>query len=136
MFISVTDNDRKKLIRQAVAYAAATVFCIVFSVIYEAYSHNVYSGYMIFMFLFPLAGGLIPSACIAFSQRIPVPGRLTRNIINSAIATLTVGSCFSGILEIYGTTSYYSSVYWAVGCVLAAIGLFTYIIMLIDSRKH
>ncbi len=36
------------------------VFCILFAAIYEAFSHQVYSAYMIGEFLFPVVLGIVP----------------------------------------------------------------------------
>ena len=33
-----------------------SVFCLVFSIVYESFSHNVYSPYMVFAVAFPLIG--------------------------------------------------------------------------------
>ena len=47
--------------KTALGYLIAAVFLGVFSAIYEHFSFGVYSGYMIFAYLIPLAGGAIPA---------------------------------------------------------------------------
>lgn len=47
---------------------------------------------------------------------------------HSGIATLTVGSIFKGVLEIYGTTNQLIVVYWIAGFGLLFIGILTYLL--------
>ena len=102
-----------------------TVFTGVFSLIYEHFSHGVYSNWMVFAFLIPLLGVTIPCAVLLLLQPKWM-GKLTSlflAIYQSTAATLLLGSLFAGILEIYGTTNQLLHVYWiaaAVQCVLAA----------------
>lgn len=82
---------------------------------------------MIFLFLFPLLLGAVPafSMSIAF---VPVPSAAARCTWHAGVAALSVGSCLSGILEIYGTTSPYVWVYWAVGAALLLAGALQYLL--------
>ncbi|SMC34184.1 hypothetical protein [Papillibacter cinnamivorans] len=101
------------------------LFCAFFSFVYERFSHGVYSDFMVYLFLLPLLGGVLPFAGIALLKS-PYPGRVSRNLYNSGIAALTVGSCMSGVLEIYGTDSPYIPVYWTAGILLAISGTAAY----------
>lgn len=47
----------RKRIRKNTILAA---FCVIFAAIYEYFSHQVYSSYMIGAFLFPVALGILP----------------------------------------------------------------------------
>lgn len=51
---------QKNAVRTALLYLAATILCAVFGAVYEVFSHEVYSYYMIYAFLFPLIGGALP----------------------------------------------------------------------------
>ena len=57
MYISGT--DKKSYMNTACVYLAVSAFCAVFGEVYEHFSHNVYSAYMVFAFAFPLAGGAL-----------------------------------------------------------------------------
>ncbi|MDO4547182.1 MAG: hypothetical protein Q4D04_03695, partial [Clostridia bacterium] len=100
-----SDNRSKRwrIAKCAFIYLLISIFCALFGAIYEHYSHDVYSYYMLYAFMFPLAGGTLPALAMAlFSRRIPA--RPALNLYNSGIAALTIGSIFAGVLEIYGTT--------------------------------
>ena len=112
--------------KTAAAYLGAALFCGIFSYVYERFSHGVYSGYMVYLFLFPLLGGALPYAAVLFLGARP-PQRLAANLFNAGIATLAVGSAMEGVLEIYGTDSSYLCVYWWVGISLAALGALAYL---------
>ncbi len=123
MSISDIKIKKRKARKTVIIYLGVTLFCGLFSMVYEHFSHGVYSDYMIYLFLFPLSGGVLPFAVIGLMDRLYFPGRISLNLYNSGIATLSVGCCFKGVLEIYGTTSYYMPVYWIVGTVLTASGI-------------
>ncbi|MDN5352280.1 MAG: hypothetical protein PWQ12_1200 [Clostridiales bacterium] len=125
----LNDSIEKKSIRKTIlTYIGWTLFCGLFSFVYEHFSHGVYSNYMIWLFLIPLIGGVVPFAAIGAVQKFRVPERIAYNLYNSGIATLAVGSAFNGVLEIYGTTSDYMPVYWVVGGVMTALGIIFYLI--------
>jgi len=79
------------------------------------------------MFLYPLIGGVIPFMAIYLSPKLNFPQKLSFNIYNAGTATLTVGSCFAGVLEIYGTTSSHTIIYFVLGALFVFIGLLIYI---------
>ena len=109
------------------AFVGATVGVAAFAAIYELFSHQVYSHFLIFAFLIPLFGGVLPYSLLSGSQRSRKPGILAQCLYNSGLATLTAGSIFQGILEIYGTTSHLSIVYWTIGFSLSILGLIAYV---------
>lgn len=115
-------------------YLLVALLCAVIGAVYENFSHNVYSAYMVYAFIFPLAGGALPF-CAAALYRARIPGRLALNLYHAGIATLTVGSFFHGVLEIYGTTNSLECVYWIVGAALFAAGVLIYLLELRRSRE-
>ena len=125
MTLSISDKDRSS--RTVLVYTGITLFCGLFSVIYEYFSHNVWSGFMVWMFLIPLLGGVIPFMLVRGGSGISFPKRIPFNLYNSGIATLTVGSCLQGVLEIYGTTSDFMPVYLIAGTVLLTAGIAVYL---------
>lgn len=106
-------------------YLLISMFCILFGAVYEYFSHEVYSYFMLYAFVFPLAGGALPFFAMAFC-RIPMPNRASRNLYHSGIAALTIGSLFEGVLEIYGTTNRLVSVYWILGILFVLTSVFIY----------
>ena len=105
-------------------YLYITLFCVLFGAIYEYYSFGVFSYYMIYAFAFPLAGGVLPYFLMGISRRGAVPGIVSRSLWHAGIATLTVGSIFVGVIEIYGTTSPLAKIYWIAGGVLLIFSVF------------
>lgn len=94
-------------------YLGVTIFCFVFQVIYGIFSHDVSSNYMTFAFMIPLVGGIIGTA--SFIRPGRTGNAFFRQCINGAVAWLTLGSIFQGVLEIYGTTNHKVVVFAIVG---------------------
>lgn len=138
MFSSVTETNSKTLLKTALIYLLISVFCALFGAVYEIYSHEVYSFYMIFAFVFPLIGGALPFLILALTDKQGNPGTVARNLYHSGIATLTVGSIVRGVLEIYGTTNRLTSYYWPIGFAFCLLGVVIYLMQFIkteDVRK-
>ncbi len=110
-------------------YLWISLCCAVFSAVYEYFSHGVFSGFMIFLFLVPLLLGAAPFFALSLTSA-PVPGEGARGLYHAGVAALGTGSCLAGILEIYGTTSPYLPVYWAAGGLLALAGVLRYLLSL------
>ena len=109
-------------------FLGVTVFTGIFSAVYEHYGHGVKSNPMIFAFVYPLVLGVIPLIALAYlpsMKKVRYDGavRAGINLFYSAIATLTLGSVASGVVEIYGTTNHLIKYYYIVGCPLLAAGL-------------
>lgn len=129
MSASVTELRGKKRAagRQAIIYICIALFCGLFSAVYEHFSYGVYSNYMIWLFAFPLFLGAVPYFLISLSKRLPLPARHTSDAWDCGVTTLAVGSCATGVFEIYGTSSSYTAAYWPVGISLLAAGLLLYL---------
>ena len=112
-----------------------SLFCVLFGAVYELFSHGVYSYAMLYAFAFPLALGVLPLVLIPVLSA-PYPNRVVRNLCHAGIATLTVGSLVSGVLEIYGTTNPLTLVYWILGVTLTALGAAVYFITVGKSRSR
>lgn len=80
------------------------IFIAVFGAIYEKFSHEVYSYYMIYAFMIPLCLGSF-AYLLASKRAKKEPRNITVSAWNAVVVTLTIGSIFQGILEIYGTTN-------------------------------
>lgn len=108
--------------RTAFIYALISGFCAVFGMIYEHFSHGVWSMSMVYAFLYPLVGGTVPFLVLALFSR-KFPGYSSQLVYHCAIATLTLGSILRGVLEIYGTANVLTVCYSWAGWGLAAAGL-------------
>ena len=104
-------------------YLAVTVFVLVFGIVYEIFSHGVISLNMLLAFMFPLLLGTLPFGVITFLKKNYYPSPAGSNTYHAGIATLTVGSIMKGVLDIYGTTSSYISVYKYLGLALLVFGV-------------
>ncbi|MCR5691922.1 MAG: hypothetical protein K6G62_06860, partial [Eubacterium sp.] len=101
------NRERSKSLKNAWRiYAGASIFCLVFFLIYNYFAHDEYSPYMTFLFAWPLVLGFLPSL-ILWLRGCPAPNRLSINIYNAGVATLTMGSAAKGALEIAGAASPY-----------------------------
>ena len=108
-------------------YACAAAFCAFFGAVYEVFSHQVYSYFMIYAFALPLCLGTVPA--LLFSLKgWRVPSRLARQLYHSGVAALTVGCIFEGVLRIYGTTNRLIWVYPAMGALLLLGGAGTWLL--------
>lgn len=116
------DDERNSLLLHIRIYLAVTVFVALFGGIYEIFSHEVYSYYMIYAFGIPLVLGVVPSIIILMHGK-NMPSRAALNSYNSGVAMLTLGSVVKGILDIYGTTNVLLLVYPIAGCMLIIIGM-------------
>ena len=132
MFTLGINEQCKSMAKTGFVYLFISLFCALFGAVYEIFSHEVYSYYMLYAFVFPLAGGALPFFSLAFSSR-PTPGRISLNLYHSGIATLTVGSILQGVLEIYGTTNRLVLTYWLAGVFFSGFGLVLYVAKL--TRK-
>ena len=95
-------------------YSIFTIFTLIFGIIYELFSHQVYSNYMIYAFIIPLLLGII---YIIFKELI------NKDIYKLSVITFTIGSILKGILDIYGTTNNLIYVYLIVGIILLLLSL-------------
>lgn len=102
-------------------HLAAGIFLMLFGAIYEYFSYGVYSYYMIYAGMIPIALGVLPYYLIGMYGR-KIPRKTAVGAWNSGIAALAVGSVFKGVLEIYGTTNGMIWVYPAAGFILLAVG--------------
>lgn len=125
--MSTSATDSAAFARKHTAtYLIVTLFCALFGYVYERFSHEVYSPFMMYMFVIPLVLGLVPNAAIWLSQA-PFPKKAADDLYNCGVSALTVGSCVTGVFEIYGTTSPYTKVYWIVGAALTLAGAVIYL---------
>ncbi len=114
-------------------YLLVSLFCALFGAVYESYSHEVYSYYMIYAFVFPLIGGTFMFSVLSFVKPVKYPNAVSRSLYHSGIAALTVGSLVRGVLDIYGTTNILAEVYWYVGFTLVGTSIIIFLCSLLKK---
>ena len=119
-------QSRRIPLRIARNYFIVAAICAAVGFIYELFSHQVWSIYMIGAFAVPLVLGVIPNLIIAIGK-LKTPGLAAENLYACGVATLTLGSLLKGVLQIYGTTNDLLEYYWLVGAGFAGLGLIFYI---------
>ncbi len=107
--------------RNLLGNIAGTMFLALFGAVYELFSHEVYSYFMIYAFFVPLILGVLTYALMLIFRKYPK--RAALKLWNAGIAALSVGCLFRGVLEIYGTTNSLGVVYPIAGGALLAAGL-------------
>ena len=126
MYISDTEENAKRATKTAFIYLLITLFLVLFGAVYEVFSHEVYSFYMLYAFTFPLVGGVLPFSVMNICRWKRYPHALARNLYHSGIATLSIGSIVQGVLEIYGTTNILTMWYWIIGTVLVVLSIISF----------
>lgn len=129
MTLSTSDmkKNRRRMERIVLTYLLVTVFCAAFGAVYEWFSHGVFSYYMLYAFLIPLLGGVIPFYCLLYF-RGKFPGCAACRFQHFGVSTLTVGCMFCGVLEIYGTTNRLTILYFIVGGIFVLLGNLMYLL--------
>lgn len=75
---------------------------------------------MHYLFALPLAGGIL---LLLFMKVIPNLSRLSLNLWNSAVAIMTAGMLFRGIVNLSGRSTTLDMTYWYLGVAFAALAL-------------
>ena len=115
----VTKIKNKRLKKTLVGYSLLTIFFFAFSRIYEFFSFGETSLHMHYLFEVPLVGGIVLALLLKI---MPNLGRISLNLWNSAVAVLTAGMLFRGIVNISGRSTTLDQPYWYVGL---AFGILT-----------
>ena len=124
MSTSVIKNKNKRLKKTLVSYSLLTIFFLAFSRIYESFSFGETSLHMHYLFVVPLVGGVILALLLKI---IPNLVRISLNLWNSAVAVLTAGMLFRGIVNLSGRSTTLDQPYWYVClafAILAIVSLF------------
>lgn len=107
-----------------------TAFLFIFSRIYESLSYGEVSVFMHYMFCATLVGGIL---LLSLLQVKPNLSRITYNLWNSSIATITAGCLLRGIINLSGRSTTLDQPYWYVGASFLALSLITLFIS--DTRR-
>ena len=120
MSTSVTNPSKKRFKKTALVYSLLSIFFFAFSRIYESFSFGETSTYMHYLYAVPLVGGTL---LLVLLKIIPNLSRLSLNLWNSAVATLTAGVLFRGIVNLSGrsTTLDQPYIYISIGFLVLAV---------------
>ena len=120
MSTSVINPSKKRFKITVISYTLITIFLFVFSRIYEAFSFGETSVHMHYLFAVPLVGGILLTM---FLKVLPQFSRMSLNLWNSAVAILTTGTLFRGIVNLSGRSTTLDAPYLYVGIVFAVLAI-------------
>lgn len=132
MSTSVIKNKNKRLKKTLISYSLLTIFFLVFSRIYESFSFGETSLHMHYLFVVPLIGGIILALLLKI---IPNLARLSLNLWNSAVAVLTAGMLFRGIVNLSGRSTTLDQPYWYVGLAFSILAIASLLIQKKNSKE-
>ncbi|KGF31948.1 hypothetical protein QM833_01705 [Streptococcus infantis] len=129
---SVTNLGKKRFKKTVISYTVITIFFFAFSRIYEAFSFGEASVHMHYLFAVPLVGGII---LVILLKVLPYFYRISLNLWNSAIAIITTGTLFRGIVNLSGRSTTLDVPYWYVGISFAILAILSIIIHPLLTNK-
>lgn len=116
-------------------YLLITIVCQVFSMIYESFSHHVYSPYMVFAPVIPMIGGVLMAELMNLLPKEMQPGQVSVNLYNASIGTWIVGSLVQGALEIYGTEHPHAVWYRNAGSILFGVAAAVWLVKITACKS-
>lgn len=129
---SVINPSKKRFKKTVISYTQITFFFFIFSRIYEAFSFGETSVHMHYLFVVPLVGGILLTM---FLKVLPQFSRMSLNLWNSAVAILTTGTLFRGIVNLSGRSTTLDALYWYVGIGFVILTLLSIVINPIRIKK-
>ena len=132
MSTSVTNLGKKRFKKTVISYTLITIFFFAFSRVYEAFSFGETSVHMHYLFTVPLVGGIILAILL---KVLPYFSRISLNLWNSAIAIITTGTLFRGIVNLSGRSTTLDAPYWYVGFSFAILAILSIIIHPLLTNK-
>ena len=132
MSTSVTNLGKKRFKKTVISYTLITIFFFAFSRIYEAFSFGETSVHMHYLFAVPLVGGIILAILL---KALPHFSRISLNLWNSAVAIITTGTLFRGIVNLSGRSTTLDAPYWYVGIAFAVIAILSIFIHPLLTNK-
>ena len=117
---SVTNPIKQRLKKTILWYTLISAFFFVGSRIYEHFSFGETSTFMHYLFLIPLIGGAL---LVAMQLVVKGLSRLSLNLWNSGVATLTAGALYRGIVNLSGRSTTMDQPYYYLGVAFLALAL-------------
>ena len=119
MILYILDTNIMK--KELKKYLIFSSLCLVFACIYEMFSHQVYSMFMILSFLIPLIMGVGVYALLV--KKHFLVNNISNSLYKMSLYTFTFGSIMKGVLDIYGTTNSKLVIYWIVGVIMLVVAI-------------
>ena len=129
---SVINPNKKRFKKTVISYTLITIFFFSFSRVYEAFSFGETSVHMHYLFAVPLVGGIILTILL---KVLPHFSRISLNLWNSAVAVITAGTLFRGIVNLSGRSTTLDAPYWYVGISFAILAILSIIIYPLLTNK-
>ena len=133
MSTSVINPNKKRFKKTAISYTLITIFFCAFSRIYESFSFGETSVHMHYLFAVPLIGGILLAILL---KALPQFSRISFNLWNSAVAIITAGTLFRGIVNLSGRSTTLDAPYWYVGIGFVVLALLSISINPIRLKKN
>ena len=130
---SVTNLDKKRFKKTVISYTLINIFFFSFSRIYESFSFGETSVHMHYLFAVPLVGGILLTMLL---KVLPDFSRISLNLWNSAVAIITAGTLFRGIVNLSGRSTTLDAPYWYVGIGFVVLALLSIFINPIRLKKN
>ena len=116
----VINPNKRRFTKTVVSYTLITIFFFAFSRIYESFSFGETSVHMHYLFAVPFIGGILLAI---FLKVLPHFSRISLNLWNSAVAIITTGTLFRGIVNLSGRSTTLDAPYWYVGIGFVVLAL-------------
>ena len=129
----VINPNKKRFTKTVVSYTLITIFFFAFSRIYESFSFGETSVHMHYLFAILLVGGIILAILL---KALPYFSRLGLNLWNSAVAIVTTGTLFRGIVNLSGRSTTLDAPYWYVGISFAILAILSIFIKPLLTNKR
>ena len=129
---SVINPNEKRFKKTVISYTIITIFFFAFSRIYETFSFGETSVHMHYLFAVPLIGGILLAI---FLKVLPHFSRISLNLWNSAVAIITTGTLFRGIVNLSGRSTTLDAPYWYVGISFVILAILSIIIHPLLTNK-
>ena len=133
MSTSVTNLGKKRFKKTVISYTLITIFFFSFSRVYEAFSFGETSVHMHYLFAVPFIGGILLAILL---KVLPHFSRISLNLWNSAVAVITAGTLFRGIVNLSGRSTTLDAPYWYVGIGFVVLALLSIFINPIRLKKN
>ena len=124
-------NMMKKEIKK---FFIISIICLIFSTIYEMFSHQVYSYFMICAFLIPLVFGAGLYLILNKKKQLKI-NNWSNSFYKTSLFTFMFGSLMRGVLDIYGTTNSFMIIYLIAGTILFILAIIFYFLPASRSLK-
>ena len=132
MILYILDTNIMK--KELKKYLIFSSLCLVFACIYEMFSHQVYSMFMIFSFLIPLIMGVVVYALLV--KKHFLVNNISNSLYKMSLYTVTFGSIMKGVLDIYGTTNNKLLIYLIAGLILFVVSAVLQVVKRIDNLEN